>query len=309
CTKEEFEIKYDDTVIFQHRYRPGKKRNNSSQTSEDMTSGDQNSEEIVKNNTMLYPFFNDLNYFKSLRESRAQELLRNGISPNTSLEFQEIENRIDYLNKSIIKEAKEAMKWLIKFCTKDDSDWETLGFKLYNRFCENDDTDYKNDSLLNKLFTEHSKTKKCIKEFRKRFENYLKKYKYEIGIFNIDDFNNSIYGNYKSENGVKRPIFGNYLTDGPNGPMLCFHDIQGFDVIAKNILIKNGKFYCTLFFDFYDHFGLDSNDLSSFDIFPALRSGFQGWYILQHFNECETGCKPFIDHATYEEKVELEIEN
>ena len=86
-------------------------------------------------------------------------------------------------------------------------------------------------------------------------------------------------------------------------------DTQGFDVIAKNISIKNRKFYCKLLFDFYDHFGLDSNDLVSFDRLPALRSGFQGWYILQHFNECDTGCKPFIDHATYEEEVELQIEN
>ena len=308
-TREEFEIKYDDTVIFQHKYRPGKKRNDKNQTSEDMTYADQNSEEIVKNNPSLYTFFSELNHFKSLRESRAQELLHNGISPNTSVEFQEIENRIDSLNNSIIKDAKEAMEWLINFCTKDDSDWETLAFKLYNRFCKNDNTDYKNDSLLKKLFTEHSKTKKCIKEFRERFENYIKKYKYEMGVFDIEDFNNSIYGKYKSEAGVKRPVFGNYFTDGPNGPMLCFHDTQGFDVIAKNISIKNRKFYCKLLFDFYDHFGLDSNDLVSFDRLPALRSGFQGWYILQHFNECDTGCKPFIDHATYEEEVELQIEN
>ena len=153
-TREEFEIKYDDTVIFQHKYRPGKKRNDKNQTSEDMTYADQNSEEIVKNNPSLYTFFSELNHFKSLRESRAQELLHNGISPNTSVEFQEIENRIDSLNNSIIKDAKEAMEWLINFCTKDDSDWETLAFKLYNRFCKNDNTDYKNDSLLNKLFTE-----------------------------------------------------------------------------------------------------------------------------------------------------------
>ena len=144
-TREEFEIKYDDTVIFQHKYRPGKKRNDKNQTSEDMTYADQNSEEIVKNNPSLYTFFSELNHFKSLRESRAQELLHNGISPNTSVEFQEIENRIDSLNNSIIKDAKEAMEWLINFCTKDDSDWETLAFKLYNRFCKNDNTDYKND--------------------------------------------------------------------------------------------------------------------------------------------------------------------
>ena len=74
--------------------------------------------------------------------------------------------------------------------------------------------------------------------------------------------------------------------------------------LTKN---KKGVFSCELVFDFYDHFGLDSGDLISFDKTP-LRAGFQGWYILQHFNGCETGCKPFIDHAYCEESLEIKIE-
>lgn len=308
--KEDFEIKYDDTVIFQHKCRPGKNRGNENITSEDMISRDLTSEEIVKKNPMLYSFFNELNHFKNLRESHVQELLQNGLSPNENTSFQEIENRIEYLKHSIIKNAKESTEWLIKTCTIDDHEWQTLAFKLYKRFCKNDNSDYKDDKLLNKLFTEHSKTQECIKKFRERFEIYLKKYKYDIVMFNIDDFSNSIYGKYlPKEKGVKRPMFGNYFTDSITGPMLCFHDTQGFDVVAKNIKIKNEKFFCDLVFDFYDHFGLDSQDLVSFDWIPSVRIGFQGWYILQHFKDCETGCKAFVNHANFSEKVEVQIES
>lgn len=306
--QEDFEIKYSDTIIFQHKYRPGKKRNDKNQVSEDMTYGDLNSVEIVKKNPMLYPFFKDLNHFISLRESLANQLVRKGLSTNTSVQFQEIQSRIENLQKSIVNDSKQEMEWLIKTCSQD-SEWRELAMKLYKRFCKNDDTDYKNDNLLNKLFTEHTKTKECIKDFRERFEMYIKKYNYDVVMFDVIDFTNSIYGEYlPKEKGVKRPIFENYLMDSVTGPMLCFHDTQGFDVVARNIKIKNGKFVCDLFFDFYDHFGLDSQDLVTFDIIPSVRTGIQGWYILQHFSDCETGCKPFIDHAFYEEKVELQIE-
>ena len=92
------------------------------------------------------------------------------------------------------------------------------------------------------------------------------------------------------------------------GPMICFHDTQGFNVDAKEIKIKNGVFSCKLVFDFYDHFGLDSEDIKKFGYSPLVDRGFQAWYILQHLNECETGCKAFVDHAKHEEWVEIKIE-
>lgn len=62
--------------------------------------------------------------------------------------------------------------------------------------------------------------------------------------------------------------------------------------LTKN---KKGVFSCELVFDFYDHFGLDSGDLISFDNTP-LRTGFQGWYILQHFNGSDTVLELVILH-------------
>ena len=92
------------------------------------------------------------------------------------------------------------------------------------------------------------------------------------------------------------------------GHMICFHDTQGFNVDAKEIKIKNGVFSCKLVFDFYDHFGLDSEDIKKFGYSPLVDRGFQAWYILQHLNECETGCKAFVDHAKHEEWMEIKIE-
>ena len=327
-TREEFEIRYENTQIFKHRYLPGKNREDQTKDSEDMQSSDMDGVEIVEKNPMLYSFFKDLNHFISLRDSVAKQLVSKGLSTNTSEYFQEIQRRIEALNESIIEASKQEMEWLIKTCSQD-SEWRKLAIKLYNRFCSNNSSDLKNDKLLNKLFSEHEKTKTCINEFKTRFEKYLKKYNYDIVSFLREDFQDSVFGEYtyKEEKGIRRPIFGDFpnytkvikklelselqklpeYKDALKGPTLCFHDIQGFTVNAEEIKIKNGVFSCKLAFAFYDHFGLDSGDLISFDKTP-LRAGFQGWYILQHFNGCETGCKPFIDHAYCEEALEIKIE-
>lgn len=306
-TQGEYEIDYGDWMIFQHEQYPGKDKKDKNKVAEDIMSGDMNAEEIVKKNPMLFPFFKDLIHFNNLRDSVAQQLISKGLSTKNSIQFQEIQNRIEYSLKSIVENSKQEMKDLMKLCSAFE--WKTLAMKMYDRFCSNDDSDYKN-KLLNKLFTGHEKTKTCIKNFRERFEEYIKKYNYDIISFDINDFHKSIYGEYneKGEPGIDRPKFDSYVSDGLTGPMICFHDTQGFNVDAEDVKIKNGKFACKLRFDFYDHFGLDSEDLNKFDIYPILRTGFQGWYILQHFNECETDCKAFVDHASHEETVEVKIE-
>lgn len=308
-TQEDFEIKYEDTLIFKHKSLPGKSRNNKTQDAEDILSGDMNAEEIVERNPMLSPFFEELFYFKSLRETVAKDLISKGGSTNSSIYFQKIQERIEALLVSIVERSRQEMESLIRLCSVKD--WEELAMRLYRRFCSNDSSDYKDDALLNKLFVGHEKTQTCIKEFKERFKMYLKKYDYDIASFNIGEFQNSIYGEYekeRGEEGVSRPKFVSRVKDGPWGPMLCFHDTQGFTVHAKEIKIERNKFSCKLIFDFYDHFGLDSNDLESFDRYPVLRTGFQGWYILQHFNEHETGCKAFVDYAHHEGAMEVEIE-
>ena len=78
--------------------------------------------------------------------------------------------------------------------------------------------------------------------------------------------------------------------------------------MISRIPLRNIRFSCKLVFDFYDHFGLDSEDIKKFGEYVFVGTGFQGWYILQRFNECETGCKAFVDHAKHEEWMEIKIE-
>lgn len=205
---------------------------------------------------------------------------------------------------------------LMKLCSMKD--WQTLAIKLYNKFCSDDSSDFR-DKLLNKLFIGHEETQKCINGFMGKFKEFIKKYSYDIGSFDTLDFHNAIYDR---KTGVNRPKLGDFpygfskseLKKLSNcgeilkGPTICFHDTQGFNVDAKEIKIKKGRFSCKLCFDFYDHFGLDSNDLNKFGYHPLVDRGFQAWYLLQHLNEYKTGCKAFVDHATHEEIVELKIE-
>ena len=94
------------------------------------------------------------------------------------------------------------------------------------------------------------------------------------------------------------------IPDAISGPGICFHDTQGFNVEAKEIKIINGKFSCKLVYDFYDHFGLDLNDIQTYE-----NSGFKEWYLLQHLGtQYETKCKAFVNHIIHEKVLELEVE-
>ena len=65
---------------------------------------------------------------------------------------------------------------------------------------------------------------------------------------------------------------------------------------------------CILLFDLYDHFGLDLQDIKSFDNIIYASSRFRAWYILQHLKIPKTGCKAFVDYAHHEGAMEVEIE-
>ena len=88
---------------------------------------------------------------------------------------------------------------------------------------------------------------------------------------------------------VTYPKFNN-----PNdGLMIALHDLQGANVYFENAKIEDDVFLGTLKFNFFDHFGLDDQDImNSFkkEIFGKSVSlidyssieGFRSWYYLQH---------------------------
>ena len=338
-TQGEYEINYEDCMIFQHEQYPGKDKKDKNKVAEDIMSGDMSVEKIVEKNLCLEDRFHEVLHFKNVIKTEAENLKKFKIPTTDSEVISNVQGRIESILKEIVECAKQEMKGLMELCSVRE--WQELAMKMYDRFCSGDGSEYKDD-LLNKLFTEHEKTKTCIKDFRERFEEYIKKYNYDIVSFNILVFHDSVYGN-NGEEGISRQIFGDKpqlkkilnlekirdlkkiqdlkeilnlselkkipeIKEAVIGSMICFHDTQGFNVYAEDVKIKNGKFSCKLRFDFYDHFGLDSGDLESFGDIFLVGKGFQSWYLLQHLNEYPTGCKAFVDHAIHEEMLEIEIE-
>ncbi|MBD5448337.1 MAG: DUF3289 family protein [Treponema sp.] len=328
-TQVEYEINYGDCVIFQHKQQPGLDKEASSKiiskllennqiysseklleyvkeyidketidiTAEDIKSGDLTAEKIVEKYSDLESTLHD---YLELKEKTLE-------SDDKSIAQQK------ELVK-IIKEAKKNMENLLNLSSRGK--WQKLATILYNKFCSGDNSDFigeandkddenkANNYLMYKLFTDHNKTKDCIKEFKKKFKIYIKKYSYDIVSFNIKEFHDSVYN---KEEGISRPIF-NYgklnFIGLTKGDVICFHDTQGFNVEAKEIKMNRGKFSCKLLFDFYDHFGLDLQDIENHG-----ETGFTAWYLLQHLNEnYKTGCNAFVNHIKHEEVVEIEIE-
>lgn len=287
-------------------------------TAEDIRSGDITPEEIVELYPKSEPIFRK--YFELKKETSNSD--DKTISQAIGAQHHEF--------YKIVDDAKKNMEKLLKRASKEE--WRDLALVFFNRFCSNNDSDFigeaadekkenkKNSYLMYKLFVEHKKTQTFIEKFKERLVKYIKKYSYDIVSFRLYDFHKSIYGTGEEPEGISRPVFGNFsmaaikndiknifeFSDAKNGPAICFHDIQGFNVEAKEIQIKNGKFTCKLVFDFYDHFGLDLKDMETHGA-----SGFPEWYILQHLKEdgVQTGCKAFVNHIKHEEPLELEIEN
>ena len=329
--REDFEIRFNDTPIFQHNRQPrlnpdvsetlvldcmtkgllyDEKKISSAPLAEDFKSEDMGIEEMVEKHPCLEDRFHEVLHFKNV--------IKKEYAKGNTKNVTEVQEHIDFLLSHIVEEAKIDMLNLMKTCSIGE--WQKLAIKLYDKFCTGNSSDLKDDALLNKLFTEHKETQNCINGFTEKFKEYIKNYYYDIGSFNIPKFHEAIYD---KKTGVNRPKLGDYPRgisksdlkklkelEFLKGPTICFHDTQGFNVNARDIKIKNGVFSCELVFDFYDHFGLDSKDVEKFRYTPVLEldKGFQAWYILQHLSECNTGCKAFVNHATYEKKLELKIE-
>lgn len=198
-----------------------------------------------------------------------------------------------------IAEFKTNLKGLIKMCSQGD--WQTAAIGLYTHFCNGTGEEYR-DELLTELVKEHTATQKFVKKCRDRFVDFLKKCSYDIMEFDEKKYLESFYGEH-GYNSISRPIFNNKFK----GSEICLHDIHGFTITVKNFIISDKGYSCILLFDLYDHFGLDLQDIKSFDNIIYASSRFRAWYILQHLKIPKTGCRAFVDHMEFSELVEEEF--
>lgn len=157
CPKEEFEIKYEDTVLFQHNRQPkidskvsetlvldclsknkfyDEKKIKYASLAEDYKSADMTVEEIVERNPCLEDIFHDVLHFKNVIRNEAKKLEKNKMSTRDSKIINDVQAHIDFLLSEIIEKAKINMLNLMKICSMFE--WQKLSIKLYNKFCSDD---------------------------------------------------------------------------------------------------------------------------------------------------------------------------
>ena len=106
-------------------------------------------------------------------------------------------------------------------------------------------------------------------------------------------------------------LFGSYiLSGGRKSPLVAFnglgiliHDFQGYEVTIHDYKLESGKFSGKIHFKYYDHFGLDLNDVLSYSsgIKGVIGQYFRDWYCLQHMQRFKGKYKPFINYFDFED--------
>ena len=100
------------------------------------------------------------------------------------------------------------------------------------------------------------------------------------------------------------PSYGSY--DDSTGLLLAIHGWYGNKIEIESFNRYNNTYDGVIRFTFYDHFGLNTADLSEEKLSRlkyklGMIPGFRQWYILQHWDDLGTDVqpKPFVTVVSF----------
>ena len=215
-----------------------------------------------------------------------------------------------------------SMKWItaindfpsgIKVSTRQ-KDWELLckmftgaelravGYDMIARFMAGTGGTYTNSTLTTKA-KEHPKTKALTNGIANELKSLLKTYNGNISKLKYTSDttargNNPLIQRMKNNSTFDLPAF-NTDDDRNNGLTFCVNQVWAYDIVVKSYTCNGEKYEGELTFTFYDHFGLDTNDIDKF----GYLAGFRQWYILQHFKDYGGAYKPFVTKMSFNVKI------
>ena len=101
---------------------------------------------------------------------------------------------------------------------------------------------------------------------------------------------------------INLPVYG--YNNGVAGLTLAVDSWYGSKIEIESFSVQGNTYSGTLRFTFYDHFGLDTSDLSEKkygNLKAGSLPGFRQWYILQHWSELGTSVqpKPFVTVVSF----------
>lgn len=168
---------------------------------------------------------------------------------------------------------------------------------------------------------EQIKGNQCVKDYmcemKRLIINELKRVNWDLSEFEKEDSESVQKIREQVQNTVKYPKF----NDREDGLMIALHDLQGTNVYIENAKIEDDVFSGTLQFNFFDHFGLDDQDIMNegkvlgiFTVKYSSLEGFRSWYYLQHSdkyntsdNTVERQYKPFVTNFSIDDKIKEDI--
>ncbi|EKT3967188.1 DUF3289 family protein [Flavobacterium psychrophilum] len=168
-------------------------------------------------------------------------------------------------------------------------DMETVALEMSSRFKKGTGGVYKSN-ILNKEIENNSATLEFHNNFLKKFKNELKLANYDPKMINLTSMDLLNFSSF---------------WDKVSGLGITIHQVWSVKAVIENYSYyeSTGKWDCDLVYTFYDHYGLDWDDIIKHggDRKPQYHTGdcFKAWYILQHYRDA----KPFITEMTKKVKI------
>ncbi|MEI6569628.1 MAG: DUF3289 family protein, partial [Verrucomicrobiota bacterium] len=157
------------------------------------------------------------------------------------------------------------MNSLFYLCTFFDNDLKKVGEEMIQKFKNRTGGTYTNPILNEKI------------SINRKFDEFTKKFARDLS--NNLSFVNGDINSVTQFTTPFRPVF-NSGFDKFHGLQILIDDTAFTEIGIENYSIDNtGKWTADLTFTIHDHFGVDQNDVISYQ---GYHNGFPSWWILQH---------------------------
>ncbi len=256
---------------------------------------------------------NNLRIYKTENDIRVD---KNGNTPedlmNLCLSKDEL-CALDWINWTdfVGRDASDFRDSWESLCTlttiKADEDLRYVVFDMIDRFMSGTGGTYSHPLLTTAVIC-HKETNKYKNDIINVLSSQIKKYNGDISKL-------SYPGAYSGSNRDNHPMVSAMIDaqcwspkygssdDAFEGLGICIDSWWASEIIVDSYSYNNGAYSVTLTLNFYDHFGLDTDDVLrhygeflTFGMVPGIRS----WYILQHYDAFGASYKPFVTKVSFD---------
>lgn len=177
-----------------------------------------------------------------------------------------------------------------------NSSMDTVSLNMINHFMTGNGASYSNQTLTDTVEA-NSNTEDFTDEVEERLKNILEEKSGDILAIECDMANraNSPFTQELAEEPtVFLPSYD--IFNIFSGLPFCIHGFQGVRIYITEYTIDDAGVYSgKLQYTFFDHFGVDNNDIIEYDY-----DGFEAWYVLQHYENFNGVYKPFVTYVEFE---------